>query len=121
MNTRARTVTPALLAQHDHRWMTRARCVKRPDLPWTEDAHRVEDEIREVMARICHACPVRAHCRRYANRTYVSAGFWDGDFRGAYTGDLLDLLAELGDTEVQVHYEPYARRARDVHRKALAS
>ncbi len=102
--------------------MTHAACARRPDLPWTEDPHRVEDEVREVMARVCARCPVSRQCRRYANRTHASAGFWDGDFRGgAYTGDLLDLLADLDEDEVWAHFEPNARRARHVHRKALAS
>ncbi|MFC3689957.1 WhiB family transcriptional regulator [Aquipuribacter hungaricus] len=102
--------------------MTRGACTRRPDLPWTEDAHRVEDEIRAVMARVCTGCPVRERCRRYASDTFASAGFWAGGFRGgAYTGDLLDLLAELDTTELKEHYEPSARRARSVHRKALAS
>ena len=122
MTTRARTATPELLARQDHRWMTHAACTRHPDLPWTDDEHRVDDENREAMAHICRACPVRAHCRRYANRTRVSAGFWDGDFRGgAYTGDLFDLLAQLDVDQVQVQYEPYARRARHLQAKALAS
>lgn len=122
MISHARRVTPETLAELDHQWMTRAACALRPDLPWTEDAHRVEDEIREVMAGICARCPVRGYCRRYANKSYASAGFWAGGFRGgAYTGDLLDLLAELPEDEVQAHYEPHARNARHVHRKALAS
>ena len=122
MNAAARTVTPETLARLDHSWMTSARCARRTDLPWTEDAHRVEDEVREVMARVCRVCPVRGFCRRYASDTYAPAGFWAGGFRGgAYTGDLLDLLAELDTTELEEHYEPSARRARHVHRKALAS
>ena len=117
-----RTVRADLLARLDHSWMTRATCARRADLPWTEDAHRVEDEIRAVMARVCTTCPVRGYCRRYATDTYASAGFWAGGFRGgAYTGDLLDLLAELDTHEVEQHFEPSARRARFVHRKALAS
>lgn len=119
MSSAARTVTPQALAGIYHGWMTQALCAKRPDLPWTEDPHRVEDEIREVMARVCR---VRGYCRRYANDTHASAGFWAGGFRGgAYTGDLIDLLAELDDDEVDANYEPQARRARHVHRKALAS
>lgn len=118
----ARTPTPETLAQYDHAWMTQARCAQRLDLPWTEDAHRVEEEVREVMARLCRACPVRGYCRRYAVGTYASAGFWAGGFRGgAYTGDLPDLLAELPEAEVQAHYEPNASHAGHVHRKAMAS
>lgn len=122
MSSHARTVTPETLGGLDHSWMTRASCARRPDLPWTEDAHRVEEEIREVMARLCARCPVRGYCRRYATKSYASAGFWAGGFRGgAYTGDLLDLLAELPEDEVLAHYEPHARNAQQVHRKALAS
>ena len=76
----------------------------------------MEDEIREVMTRVCRACPVRGFCRRYASDSYASAGFWAGGFRGgAYTGDLLDLLAELDEQEVEDNYEPEARKARHVH------
>lgn len=118
----ARTPTPETLAQYDHAWMTRACCAQRLDLPWTEDAHRVDEATREAMARVCQTCPVRGDCRRYATGTYVSAGFWAGVFRGgAYTGDLLDLLAELPDDEVQAHYAPNAHNTPHVHRKALAS
>ena len=117
-----RTLTPLTLGQLDHTWMTRAGCTRRPDLPWTDDAHRVEDEIRGVMARVCTGCPVRERCRRYASDAFASAGFWAGGFRGgAYTGDLLDLLAELDTTELDEHYQSSARRAGFVHRKALAS
>jgi hypothetical protein len=117
-----RTVSPALLGRLDHWWMTRAACVRRPELPWTEDAHRVEDEIREAMARVCRTCPVRRQCVDYSRATHASAGFWGGGFRGgAYTGDLLDLLAELDEDEVRNHYALSAAAARHVHRKALAS
>ena len=53
--------------------------------------------------------------------TGVGGGLYKGVGGGAYTGDLLDLLAELDDDEVGANYEPQARRARHVHRKALAS
>ena len=122
MSVPRRTLTPVTLGRLDSRWMTRAACTRRLDLPWTDDAHRVEEEIRAVMAAVCSRCPVRGYCRRYAKDTYAAAGFWAGGFRGgAYTGDLLDLLAELDDTEVDAHFEPSAHRARFVHRKALAS
>lgn len=122
MTPRRPTVGTAESAGLDHQWMSQATCVRRADLPWTEDAHRVEDEVREVMARVCQRCPVRGCCRRYATDCCASAGFWAGGFRGAaYTGDLLDLVAELDEDEVRAHCEPHARRAGFVHRRALAS
>lgn len=122
MTGRKRSVSPTGSACLDHRWMSRAACTERLELPWTEDAHRVEAEIRDLMARVCRACPVRGYCRRYATQAHASAGFWAVDFRGgAYIGDLVDLLAELPDAELHAHYEPEARKARAVHRRALAS
>lgn len=120
MNTHARTVTPETLAGLDHHWMTGAACARRLDLPWTEDAHRVGDGIREVMARVCRACPVRGCCRRSAEQACASAGFLARGFRdGVDAADLLDLLAELDEQEVVAHHEPNTGHARQVHRKAL--
>lgn len=120
MNTHTRTVTPETLGGLDHQWMAGAACARRLDLPWTDDAHRVEDEIRDAMARVCRACLVRGCCRRYAEQACTSAGFWAGGFRdGVDPADLLDLLAELDEQEVVAHHEPNMGHARQVHRKAL--
>ncbi|WP_380163788.1 WhiB family transcriptional regulator [Jannaschia sp. R86511] len=122
MNSHARTVTPETLAGLDHQWMTRASCARRPDLPWTEDAHRVPDGVREAMAQLCRACPVWDCCRHYAKASYASAGFWAGSFRdGVDTPDLLKLLTELGDEPLGADCGQDADRARPPQRKAVAT
>ncbi len=62
----------------DTRWMTDARCLDYPDLPWIEDLGHASKQVRAEMREVCAACPVRASCAAYAVEVGINAGWWAG-------------------------------------------
>ncbi|MGL5857879.1 MAG: WhiB family transcriptional regulator [Angustibacter sp.] len=70
------------------RWVERAACASRPDLPWIDDAHRVDADARAAMAGLCASCPVAAQCRAFADHTKANAGWWAGTHRDEHHRDL---------------------------------
>lgn len=68
-------------------WMTDAACLDSPELPWIEEQDLTRGYPRQVMARICAACPVLVECDQYARSTRAIAGFWAGRTRYGERGN----------------------------------
>jgi Transcription factor WhiB len=76
-------VTYYTLFGNDTGWQDKALCAKPeyrnfmwfPDEDWLHKRKNLE---LAKVKMICAACPVILECRRYAESTHVTAGFWAG-------------------------------------------
>lgn len=85
--------TPMVMAWVSPHWMSRALCAKPgyKDLNWFPEVteppkdrkewklhrqHQLSE--RRKLKEICHACPVMAECRAYAEHVRATTGFWAG-------------------------------------------
>jgi len=73
---------PRVQAQRlDSDWIADAACAQFPALPWIERPGRVPQPARELMEKVCSACPVLVACEDFTHRAHITAGFWAGASR----------------------------------------
>lgn len=77
-------------------WMQDAACRRMPDLPWIAPRDAGPVVLRDLMAEVCNACPVRDACARFVIEGDVTAGFWAGRDRTVNNLTAADRLSVQG-------------------------
>ena len=96
MSRARRTGTYTVVA--DDRWMHRATCVDRLDLPWTTDTADLPVGAPAAMATVCAECPVRDACAGFVVAAGITGGTWAGlDRNPNLRIPVQDPLPGLGD------------------------